>query len=77
MTGINVALMSKTVVVELLLAALTEHTHLLVQHPLELVGRYVRHTLIKVPLLIGAPTPINRSTLWQEIRRPSFTRKVH
>ena len=51
MTGINVALMSKTVAVDLLLAALTEHTHLLVQHPLELVGRYVRHTLIKVPLL--------------------------
>ena len=28
------------------LTALAEHAQLLVQHPLELVGRHVRHTLI-------------------------------
>ena len=40
------------------LAALTEHGQLLVQHPLELVGRHVRDTLVGLETLQLVQTPV-------------------
>ena len=40
------------------LAALAEHTQLLVQHPLELVGRHVGDTFVSLEALELVQTPV-------------------